>query len=73
MNQNKCQWIGTGQGCEQTSIKDRSYCQDHVWRVYQKGTALGQRKKDQQRALLIWDLTGEINQALAELEAEGKI
>lgn len=67
----KCLWIGEGEDCNQSAIEGRSYCEEHVWRVYQKGTALGRRKKDARRALTIWDLEGEINQAVAELELEG--
>lgn len=66
-----CKWIGNGEGCGKSAIEGKSYCEDHVWLVYQKGTALGRRKKDARRALTIWDLEGEINQAVAELEAEG--
>lgn len=66
-----CLWIGNGQGCDQSALEGRSYCQEHIWQVYQKGTALGRRKRDHQRALNLWELEGELNAAITELEAEG--
>jgi hypothetical protein len=68
---NKCQWIGNGEGCEHDAVKGRSYCEQHVWLVYQKGTALGRRKKDIQTAnnIRIWEDC--FNQAVEELENEG--
>jgi hypothetical protein len=51
-----CQWIGPDQDpqrhnpikyCGQTPLwPGRSYCEEHVWRVYQKGTAVGQSRKN---------------------------
>lgn len=67
----KCQWIGNGESCEHESVENRSYCEQHLWRVYQKGTALGKRKKDIRRAQSVWDLQSAINEAVAELEQEG--
>jgi hypothetical protein len=39
--------------------------------VYQKGTNLGRRKKDERVAAQVWDLESEFNLAVEELEAEG--
>lgn len=66
-----CKWIGNGEGCNKEPVKGRSYCEEHLWRVYQKGTAAGTRKKDAGRAAAVWDLENEFNLALAELEEEG--
>jgi hypothetical protein len=50
-----CQWVGPEQdplraplvycGCK-TLWPGRSYCEEHVWRVYQKGTAQGMSRKN---------------------------
>ena len=50
-----CQWIGPEQDPARGSVKmcgclllwpGRSYCEEHVWRVYQKGTAVGVSRKN---------------------------
>ena len=50
-----CQWIGPDQDPQKTHRVDncgctplwpgRSYCEEHVWRVYQKGTGLNNRRE----------------------------
>jgi len=48
-----CQFIGPEQtsppykmcGCT-TLWPGRAYCEEHVWRVYQKGTAIGVSRKN---------------------------
>ena len=67
----KCQWIGEGEGCQHDAVQGRSYCEEHLWRVYQKGTALRRRKKDLQRANQIWDFENAFNEAVQELQEEG--
>lgn len=67
----ECQWIGNGEGCSKSAINGRSYCEDHIWAVYQKGTALGRRRKDQQRVDNIRTLNQLFDEAVQELEAEG--
>jgi hypothetical protein len=39
--------------------------------MYQKGTALRKRHKDQRKANLIRDIISDFNAAVEELEAEG--
>lgn len=59
-----CQYIGPEQkeapfemcGCKQL-WPGRAYCEDHVWKVYQKGTAQGMSRKNK-----------EIEKELAELK-----
>ena len=49
----ECQWMGPEQDPQQGSIHmcgaatvlGRSYCADHVWQVYQKGTSKGNARK----------------------------
>lgn len=67
----KCQWIGNGEGCQHEVVAGRSYCEHHLWQVYQKGTNLGKRKKDQRIAAAVWDIESEFNAAVSELEDEG--
>jgi hypothetical protein len=65
-----CQWIGDGEGCTGIAVAGRSYCEQHLWRVYKQGTAV-QRRKDKRRAAAVWDLESEFNQAVQELVEEG--
>ena len=72
-----CQWIGTGTAtnplaCTCTARATlRGYCNDHVWLVYKEGTAV-HRKKDRARydRVRLWE--GLMEEAIAELEAEGE-
>lgn len=66
-----CTYIGTGTGCTEHAIEGRSYCQAHFAIVYQAGTARAKRKKDIRTANRVWDLQNALNEAMAELEAEG--
>jgi hypothetical protein len=66
-----CVWIGDGEGCTKEAVKGRQYCEEHLWLVYQKGSANGKRKKDIQRANNIWDIESAFNEAVEELIAEG--
>jgi hypothetical protein len=54
-------------------MEGRSYCEDHMWLVYQKGSAAAKRKKDKRRAEAIWDLESEFNAAVEELVLAGEI
>lgn len=66
-----CKWIGEGEGCSKDALPGRSYCEEHLFIVYQKGTANGQRKKDIKRANAIWDIENAMNEAVQELIEEG--
>ena len=66
-----CKWIGEGESCSKEAIPGRSYCEEHLFKVYQKGTANGKRKKDIQRANAIWDIENAMNEAVQELIEEG--
>ena len=68
--QNKCQWIGNGEGCTHDALEGKSYCAQHYALVYQTGTAV-RRKKDARRAAAVWDLESELNAAVQELIDEG--
>ena len=66
----KCQWIGEGEGCTHQALEGRSYCAQHLERVYQTGTAV-RRKKDARRAAAVWDIESTLNEAVQELIDEG--
>lgn len=66
-----CKWIGEGEGCSKDALPGRNYCEEHLFIVYQKGTANGQRKKDIKRANAIWDIENAMNEAVQELIEEG--
>jgi hypothetical protein len=66
----KCEWTETidgGSKCCNDAVKGRSYCTDHVWLIYQKGTALATRKKDIRKANLFREVESAINEAAEEL------
>ena len=72
-----CQYIGPEADqqrlqptCCAAAVQGKSYCAEHLWLVYQKGTALGKRKLDIKRANAIWDLESEFNLAIEEVLAE---
>jgi hypothetical protein len=74
----ECQWIGPEQQgprfrslCQCPAEPGRSYCEQHLWQVYQRGTALGRRRKDQRRAESIHMWESLMNEAIEELEDEG--
>lgn len=67
---NKCAWIGKGEGCDKPVLM-RSYCEHHVWKVYQEGTRLHKRRKDIRTASAVHFWESVFNEAVEELEAEG--
>jgi hypothetical protein len=67
---NTCEWT---RGCDQPAVADRSYCEHHVWTVYQQGTALGRRRRDAQRADRVGLLQSLLDQAVRELEESGEL
>jgi hypothetical protein len=50
----ECQWIGPEQDprrgplhyCGAVVLQGKSYCGDHYWQVYKRGTALAGKKKE---------------------------
>ena len=73
----ECQWIGNSPQlrpvCCKKVVAGRSYCEEHLWRVYSKGTALRKRHKDIKRANSVWDIENAFNEAVQELLDEGEI
>lgn len=68
-----CSWIGNGEGCTNPSVPNKSYCEEHVWIVYNKGTGLGRRKRDITRANAVFNVVSDIDAAAAELNADGEL
>ena len=75
-----CQYIGPAATehstrlhptCTAPSVAGRSYCELHLWTVYQKGSATARRKKDLRVAASVWDIESEFNSAVEELVSEG--
>lgn len=61
-----CQWIGDNSktvDCHEPVISEgKSYCEEHHWRVYSKGTALRKRHKDIRTANAIWEAESQLNE-----------
>ena len=66
----KCEWIGDGEGCGESAVPGRSYCETHLFKVYQEGTAV-RRRKDRRRADKVLELESLMNDAIEELINEG--
>ena len=69
--QELCQWIGQGEGCTALAQAGRSYCTEHLWLVYQQGTALGRRRKDLRTVESVRTWQTLMDEAVQELEEEG--
>jgi hypothetical protein len=73
-----CTYIGTDYNrlqpiCCNTSIANKSYCEEHVWIVYQQGSSLARRRKDIRRAHSISEIVSDLNDVYAELIADGEV
>lgn len=73
----ECQWLGQEQEgprykpvCSCAVVLGRAYCEEHLWRVYQKGTAV-HRRKDVRTADSVHLWESLFNEAVEELENEG--
>lgn len=71
-----CQYISpndTATGaCACTALHENSaYCEEHHYKIYQKGSGRATRHKDIKVAAAVWDFQSVFNEAVAELEAEG--
>ena len=76
----ECTWIGPDQdpqihwpikycGCK--TVMGKAYCEEHLGRMYQKGTALRKRHKDIRIANNVRMWESLMNEAVQELEDEG--
>jgi hypothetical protein len=72
MTINKCTYLGastTPCGC--ATVEGRSYCAEHLFKVYKQGTTRAKRKKELQTVDKVRIVQELLNDAIAELEAEG--
>lgn len=73
-----CAYIGSTDysqlqpSCCNTVVKGRAYCEEHLWLVYKKGTAV-HRKKDIQTAAHVRLIEQLMTEAIEELIEEGEI
>jgi hypothetical protein len=68
----ECAYLGTAtRACGCPTLEGKSYCEEHMWLVYQKGTARARRKKDEKTAALVWNIEDAFNEAVKQLEEEG--
>jgi hypothetical protein len=65
-----CSWIGTGEGCGQTSQAESSYCVEHYALVYRVGSGKV-RKRDTLQAQRVRLTQQLLQEAIDQLEAEG--
>ena len=67
-----CTYLGTAvKACGCPTVKNRAYCEEHLWRVYQKGTAVT-RRKDIRTADSVRTWESLFNEAVEELIEEGE-
>ena len=57
--------------CCAPRVEGRSYCKDHLWLVYKEGSNLRTRHKDLRTVDKVRAVEQLMNEAIAELEAEG--
>lgn len=66
-----CTWIGDGEGCTHPTVEGRSYCEEHLFKIYVRGSQLSKRKKDMKTSSTVHFWESLMNEAVEELEAEG--
>ena len=57
--------------CCAPRVAGRSYCAEHLWLVYKEGSNLRTRHKDIRTVDKVRQVEQLMNEAIAELEAEG--
>ena len=70
----QCQYIGaqgTQPTCTHTALEGRSYCLEHLAVVYKAGTKRATRHKELRTVDKVRIVESLMNEAIAELEAEG--
>jgi len=72
--QHACQYIGaqgTSPTCSHAALPGRSYCAEHLAIVYKAGTKRATRHKELRTVDKVRIIESLMNEAIAELEAEG--
>jgi hypothetical protein len=72
MTTTTCTYLGTAlEPCGCASLEGKNYCATHYPLVYQAGTARARRKKELRTVDKVRIVETLMNEAIAELEAEG--
>lgn len=72
-----CQYIGSNDHsiltptCCSPAVAGRAYCTEHLYVIYKQGTARAKRKKEIRTVDKVRMVESLMNEAIAELEAEG--
>lgn len=67
-----CTYLGNAmKPCGCRAVEGKSYCAEHIFIVYQKGSANRKRHKDIRKAEAIRNLISDFHAAVEELESEG--
>ena len=69
-----CQYIGSDgykPTCTHTALAGHSYCAEHLAVVYKQGTSRARRHKEMRTVDKVRIVESIMNEAIAELEAEG--
>ena len=68
-----CTYMGNSlrSTCCAVRVEGRSYCKDHLWLVYKEGSNLRTRHKDIRTVDKVRMVEQLMNEAIAELEADG--
>ena len=66
-----CTYIGEGEGCTAECLPGKNYCEQHYFLIYKQGTARALRKKELRTVDKVRIVEDLLNEAIAELEAEG--
>ena len=66
-----CLWRGhKDEGCDATAVEGRSYCEQHLWRVYSRGTAVRPRPRKDRQQQSAEEFMQQLRDIFEELEGE---
>ena len=66
-----CLWIGPQhEGCDAGAVEGRSYCEQHLWRVYSRGTAVRPRPRKDRQQQSAEEFMQQLRDIFEELEGE---
>jgi len=72
-NSKICEWHGQGEGCQGQTVPGRNYCEGHLWRIYERGTAVRARPRKDRKEEFVKEFMHDLQEAYNELVTEGKI
>lgn len=68
-----CEWIGNDEFCNNPPMENKNYCEDHLHKIYIKGSALRKKPRKEAKSSPDIDIVEELRQAYEELLFEGTI